>query len=54
MFLTAVYLYCVKPLEDTVSVLRVPAGEADAGVKGDPSRIREMTDYLEQRLMGKY
>lgn len=52
MFLTAVYLYCVKPLEDTVSVLRVPAEEADAGVKGDPSRIREMTDYLERRLMG--
>lgn len=52
MFLTAVYLHCVKPLKDAGSMLCVCADEADGRAKGDPSRIREMTDYLERRLMG--
>lgn len=52
MFLTGVYLYCVKPLNDTESVLRVPADEADERAEDDPARVREMTDYLERRLMG--
>lgn len=52
MFLTAVYLYCVKPLEDTESVLRATEDEADARAADEPSRVLEMTDYLERRLMG--
>ncbi len=52
MFLTAVYLYCVRPLDDAKSVLCIPADETDPRAEGDPSRVREMTDYLEQRLMG--
>lgn len=52
MFLTAVYLYSVKPLEDTESLLRIPEGESDGRAKDDPAKVREMTDYLERRLMG--
>ncbi len=52
MFLTAVYLHCVKPLEEERSMLCVCADEDDERAKGDPSRVREMTDYLERRLTG--
>ena len=33
-------------------MLCIPADETDPRAEGDPSRVREMTDYLEQRLMG--
>ena len=50
MFLTGIYLHCVKPQEEAKSRLYVSReGES---VEDDPSRVREMRDYLEQRLMG--
>lgn len=52
MFLTAVYLYCVKPVDDAGSVLCMPAKEGDPRAEDDSSSVREMTDYLERRLMG--
>ncbi len=52
MLLSACYLHCVKPLEDTKSSLRVPAPADDTRVEGDPEHIREITDYLERRLIG--
>lgn len=52
MFLTAIYLHCVKPLEDTKSRLRLPAGKEDKRAEDDPARIQEMREYLEGRLIG--
>lgn len=54
MFLAAMYLHCVKPLEESRSILYAPIAE-DAGddrAEGSPERIREMRDYLEARLKG--
>ena len=50
MFLTAVYLHCVKPQEEARGRLYVPAEEER--VEDAPDRIREMREYLEQRLIG--
>lgn len=50
MLLSALYLHCVKPLEGFGSRLLMPV-EEDARVEGNPEHIREMQDYLEQRLM---
>lgn len=52
MLLSACYLHCVKPLDDTKSSLRVPALADDTRAAGDPEHVREMTDYLERRLIG--
>jgi len=54
MFLAGMYLHCVKPLEDSRSILYVPIAEdtGDDRAEGSPERIREMRDYLEARLMG--
>ncbi len=65
MFLAGMYLHCVKPLEESRSLLYVPLEEsgnsADGGeeakvkdgrAEGNPDRIREMRDYLAARLRG--
>ena len=50
MLLAALYLYCVKPLAETKSRLCISI-EEDQRAAGNPERIREMTDYLENRLI---
>lgn len=54
MFLAGMYLHCVKPLEESRSMLYAPMAESadDDRAEGSPERIREMRDYLEARLMG--
>lgn len=51
MFLAGVYLYCVKPLEDSHGYICLPRQE-DKRATDNRERILEMTDYLEKRLMG--
>lgn len=53
MFLAGMYLHCVKPLEESRSILYVPIAEdaEDDRVEGSPERIREMRDYLEDLLI---
>ncbi len=51
MFLAGVYLYCVRPLEDSHSYICLPRKE-DKRPTDDRERILEMVDYLEKRLMG--
>lgn len=50
MLLVALYLYCVQPLEGNRGRLCIPI-EKDQRTAGDPERIREMTTYLENRLI---
>ncbi|MDE7416467.1 MAG: DUF4132 domain-containing protein [Lachnospiraceae bacterium] len=50
MLLAALYLYCVKPLGKTKSRLCISM-EEDQRATGNPERIREVTDYLENRLI---
>lgn len=66
MLLSALYLHCVKPLEESRSILYIPVadgGKSETGNAGDgngrddraegtPERIREIRDYLEARLIG--
>ncbi len=54
MFLAGMYLYCVRPLEESRSMLWVPMDDqgGDDRAEGSPERIREMRDYLEARLKG--
>ena len=51
MFLAGMYLHCVKPLEESRSLLWAPVGEnEDDRAEGNPEHIREMRELLEQRL----
>jgi len=50
MFLAAIYLYCVKPIETTRSRLCIPV-EQDKRAAGDAACTKEMVDYLEGRLI---
>ncbi len=51
MFLAGMYLHCVKPLEESRSLLWAPCGEnEDDRAEGNPEHIREMRELLEQRL----
>lgn len=54
MFFTAVYLHCVKPLneEGGKSVVCIPAGDEDDRAESDPEILKERVKYLEDRLMG--
>ncbi|MDE7272388.1 MAG: DUF4132 domain-containing protein [Lachnospiraceae bacterium] len=50
MLLAALYLYCVKPLEENKGRLCIPI-DKDQRAAGNPKHIREMTEYLENRLI---
>ncbi|MDE6054538.1 MAG: hypothetical protein K2G55_12415, partial [Lachnospiraceae bacterium] len=50
MLLAALYLHCVKTLGETKSRLCISI-EGDQRAAGNPERIREVTDYLENRLI---
>lgn len=53
MFLAGMYLHCVKPLEESRSILYAPIAEntEDDRAEGRPERIREMRDFLGKCLM---
>lgn len=51
MFLTGVYLYCIKPMAESNSKIILPL-EEDNRTTDDPDVVRESIDYLEKRLMG--
>lgn len=50
MLLVALYLYCVRPMEENRGRLCIPV-DKDQRAAGNPERIREMTEYLENRLI---
>lgn len=50
MFLAAIYLYCVKPIEAARSRLCIPV-EQDERAAGNAACTKEMVDYLEGRLI---
>lgn len=54
MFLTAVYLHSVKPLDEegAGSILRIPAGADDERAEDEPEALKECIKYLEDRLIG--
>lgn len=51
MFLSALYLHCVKPAGDAKSKVCLPVRPEDTRAEAAPEKIRERTEYLEQRLI---
>lgn len=53
MFLAGMYLHCVKPPEESRSMLYIPMAEdtGDDRANGSPERIREMREFLENCLI---
>lgn len=51
MFLSAIYLHCVRPVEDGKSKVCLPVGDHDPRAEADPEKVRERTAYLERRLI---
>lgn len=50
MLLAALYLYCVKPLDENKGRL-CTSTDKDQRTAGNPEHIRELTEYLENRLI---